>query len=140
MNFERYFLTEKYEFYRFSENNETIAYFLVTDTKKRTPQSYGNAIMDDHFEPSDNYFSVQVGVLKKLSKKQKEWVLSFAEGLLSYKYDIDYLVDFFDLKSEIEVDCPSGTSLTELTGKINIQFGSGIQVKNEESFINLVQK
>lgn len=140
MNFSRYFLTEKHEFYRFDEDSETIAYFLITDTKKPTPESYGKAIFDDSFEPSDNFFSAKVGVLDDLTEKQKEWILSFAESLLSYKYDIDYSVDFFDLNCDFEVDYPSGSWLTDLIEKINNQFGSGIQVENTQSFMNLIQK
>lgn len=140
MNFSRYFLTEKHEFYRFDEDSETISYFLITDTKNRTPESYGKAIFDDSFEPSDNYFSVKVGVLDDLTEKQKEWILSFAESLLSYKYDIDYSVDFFDLNCDFEVDYPSGSWLTEFIEMVNDQFGSDIQVKNMQSFMNLIQK
>ena len=140
MNFSRYYLTEKHEFYRFDEDSETIAYFLITDTKNRTPKSYGKAIFDDSFEPLDNYFSVKVGVLDDLTEKQKEWILSFAESLLSYKYDIDYSVDFFDLNCDFVVDYPYGSWLTDLIEMINNQFGSDIQVKNMQSFMNLIQK
>ncbi|MER2293878.1 MAG: hypothetical protein ABS913_01005 [Desemzia incerta] len=113
---------------------------LITDTKNRTPESYGKAIFDDSFEPSDNYFSVKVGVLDDLTEKQKEWILSFAESLLSYKYDIDYSVDFFDLNCDFEVDYPSGSWLTEFIEMVNDQFESGIQVENTQSFMNLIQK
>lgn len=140
MNFSRYFLTEKHEFYRFDEDSETIAYFLITDTKNRTPESYGKALFDDSFESSDNFFSVKVGVLDDLTEKQKEWILSFAESLLSYKYDIDYSVDFFDLNCDFEVDYPYRSWLTDLIENINNQFGSDIQVENTKSFRNLIQK
>lgn len=140
MNFSRYFLTEKHEFYRFAEDSETIAYFLITDTKNRSPESYGKAIFDVYFEPSDNYFSVKVGVLDDLTEKQREWILSFAEGLFSYKYDIDYSVDFFELKRDFEVDYPSGSWLTEFIEMVNDQFGSDIQIEDTKSFIHLIQK
>ena len=140
MNFSRYFLTEKHEFYRFDEDSETIVYFLITDTKNRTPESYGKALFDDSFEPSDNDFSVKVGVLDDLTEKQREWILSFAESLLSYKYDIDYSVDFFELNCDFEVDYPYGSWLTDLIEMLNNQFGSDIQVKNMQSFMNLIQK
>ena len=65
--------------------------------------------------------------------------MSFAESLLSYKYGIDYSIDFFDLNCDFEVDYPHGSWLMDLIEKINNQFGSDIQVENTQSFMNLIQ-
>ena len=53
MDFKRLILTSKNEFYRFSKNYNDLAYVLLTDNLKKTPNSFGKNLYDD-FMSSEN--------------------------------------------------------------------------------------
>lgn len=139
MNFERLILTKGYEFYRFSQNYNELAYLLLTDNFKKAPNNFGEAFFDDDFNPSDNWIKVQCATRKALDEHERQEILSFVDGLLNFKPSIDYMVDFFDLAKDLEFNYPTEVGFVELTEKINIIFNSDIKIQFGSSFNNIIQ-
>lgn len=139
MNFERLILTKDYEFYRFSQDYSDVAYLLLTDNFKKAPISFGESFFDDDFSPNDNWITVQCATRKALDEHDQQEILSFVEGLLSFKPSIDYIVDFFYLSNDLEFNYPSEAGFVELTEKVNLIFNSAIKIHVGSSFNNLIQ-
>ena len=139
MNFERLILTKDYEFYRFSQDYSDVAYLLLTDNFKKASSNFGEAFFDYDFSPNDNWITVQCATRKNLDEPEQQEILSFVEGLLSFKPSIDYLVDFFYLSNDLEFNYPSEAGFVELTEKINLIFNSAIKIHVGSSFNNIIQ-
>ncbi|WP_051912736.1 hypothetical protein [Carnobacterium funditum] len=139
MESERLFLIQKNECYRFNIDLEVIACLLLTDTFSEAPKEYSEAIMDNNPDPSENFIFVQVGVTRELSEQEREELLSFTDGLLIVKHDIDYFVDFFDINKEIQFNYPHDIGSSDLITKVNTIFETDIEIKNVKSFNNLLQ-
>ena len=139
MKFERLILTKDYEFYRFSQDYSDVAYLLLTDNFKKASSNFGEAFFDDDFSPNDNWITVQCATRKDLDEPEQQEILSFVEGLLSFKPSIDYLVDFFYLSTDLEFNYPSEAGFVELTEKINLIFNSAIKIHVGSSFNNIIQ-
>ncbi|MBC1339623.1 hypothetical protein [Listeria innocua] len=140
MEFERLFLTPKYEFYRFSLNYDDVAYLLITDNFNPAPPEFGTPFFDNTFEPNENQISVQCGVLRKLSENEDNYLQSFIEGLLGFKPSIDYSIDYFKIKRELEFDYPTEKGFKELLAQINTLFSSNVIINDFSSFNNIIQK
>lgn len=139
MDFERLVLTKKEEFFRFSMNFEVIAYLLLEDTFSKTDKKFGELFFEDDFIPEENHILVKIGTMKTLENNEREFLLSFADGLLRFKPSVDYVVDFFDIKEEIFFDYPKDKGFFELIQKINSNFNSNISIANVQSFNDLIQ-
>lgn len=111
----------------------------MTDNFKKAPNNFGEAFFDDDFSPNDNWITVQCATRKDLDEHDRQEILSFAEGLLSFKPSIDYMVDFFYVTEDFEFNYPSEAGFVELTEKINLLFNSAIKIHVGSSFNNIIQ-
>lgn len=135
MNFERLILTKDYEFYRFSQDYSDVAYLLLTDNFKKAPNNFGETFFDDDFSPNNNnWITVQCATRKDLDEHERQEILSFVEGLLSFKPSIDYMMDFFYLSNDLEFNYLSAAGFVELTERINLIFNSAIKIQVGSSF------
>ncbi|AQY51793.1 hypothetical protein PWEIH_00885 [Listeria weihenstephanensis FSL R9-0317] len=140
MDFERFLLTDTSEFFKFSIEFEDIAYLLLVDTFAKAEKSFGERIFEDDFVPNDNHILVKCGIRRELTIKEREYILSFVEGLLSFKPSIDYLVDFFDVDVDLESGYPEGDGIIDLVERINELFESNIVIKDASTINNIIQK
>lgn len=82
---------------------------------------------------------MKIGTTRTLESNEREFLLSFVDGLLRFKPSINYVVDFFEIKEEIFFGYPKDKGFFELIQKINSNFNSNISITNVQSFNNLTQ-
>lgn len=140
MDFERLFITKKSEFFRFSEKGNDMGYLLLYDTFSKAPDRFGEQFFEDDFEPNENHIVVQYAHRSDLTDIHREAALSFVEGLLSFKPNIDYVVDFFYAEQDLEFDYPTNRGFVELIEKINRLFNTNIVINDFQSFNNILQQ
>uniref|UniRef100_UPI00403F9A1B hypothetical protein n=1 Tax=Candidatus Enterococcus willemsii TaxID=1857215 RepID=UPI00403F9A1B len=143
MQFDRLILTKEVEFYQFSYRErpyEIVAYLLLQDAFKPASKEFGWQFYDYDFEPNDNQIFVKIGTLHELSDVEREYLLSFTDGLLRFKPSINYVVDFFKMDFDIECDYPKDEGFLEFVDKINSIFKTTIALTNVQSINNLVQE
>lgn len=139
MKFDRLILTTKHEVYRFNRNDNTIAYLLLEDAFSQADESFGRLFLDNEFIPRENQILVKVASTRELETEERDFLLSFIDGMLSFKPSIDYVVDFFELAEEIVFDYPIDRGFLDLIEKINLAFNSTITIKHIETFNYLIQ-
>ncbi|EUJ25198.1 hypothetical protein [Listeria cornellensis] len=140
MDFERLLLTDSSELFKFSIDFEDVAYLLLIDTFSKAPKGFGEKIMDDDFVPNSNHIIVKCGLRRELSAEERDFILSFAESILSFKPSIDYMIDFFYVDTELESDYPEEQGVLDLVDVVNKVFKSDIVIKNASSMNNIMQK
>jgi|GEM_PF-3292514 hypothetical protein len=141
MDFERLFLTSNSEFYRFSLDYEDVAYLLFFDTFSKADKDFGKRFCDEDYETRQNYILVKVGLRRELEDEEREQILSFVEGMLGFKPDVDYFVDFIEVAKDIEFDYPTDSGFFELVAKVNDIFGldNSVEISDALSFNHIIQ-
>ncbi|WP_017470601.1 hypothetical protein [Amphibacillus jilinensis] len=139
MNFERLILTESNEFYRVSFDYKSLAYIMMVDTLKPTPKAYMQAVMNEDEEPADNFIDVRVGTCKKLSEDERSKIRIFVDNLISYKPNLDYSIEFFDLKEDVYIGQATEQELHKFLSEINDAFNTSISF-SFSTINNLIQK
>jgi hypothetical protein len=140
LDFERLFITKESEFFRFSEEGNDMGYLLLFDTFSKASDKFGTLFLEDNFEPNENHIVVQYAYRSDLTDMDREFILSFVEGLLSFKLSIDYVVDFFYVEQDLEFDHPTNRGFVELVEKINRLFNRNIMINDFQSFNNILQQ
>lgn len=124
--FERLFLTNKYEFFRFSKNYDDLAYMLLTH----------NFLLDEDI----NTYTVKIAIRQQLSDDEEQYLLSFVNGLLTFKPNIEYVSDFLSVKKDIEFDYPEDEGFVSLIKQVENVFDVDIDIKNISTFNEHIQK
>lgn len=117
-----------------------MGYLLLFDTFSKAPDAFGEQFFEDDFEANENHIIVQYACRSDLTDMHREFVLSFVESLLSFKPSIDYVVDFFYIKQDLEFDYPTNKGFAELVEKINMLFNTNIIINDFQSFNNILQQ
>lgn len=117
-----------------------MGYLLLFDTFSKASDKFGTLFLEDNFEPNENHIVVQYAYRSDLTDMDREFILSFVEGLLSFKPSIDYVVDFFYVEQDLEFDHPTNRGFVELVEKINRLFNRNIMINDFQSFNNILQQ
>ncbi|KMT60198.1 hypothetical protein X560_1124 [Listeria fleischmannii 1991] len=117
-----------------------MGYLLLFDTFSKASDKFGTPFFEDDFEPNENHIVIQYAYRSDLTDMDREFILSFVEGLLSFKPSIDYVVDFFYVEQDLEFDYPTNSGFVELVEKINRLFNRNIMINDFQSFNNILQQ
>lgn len=138
MTYHRLFITEVAEMYHLY-TEKTSCYVLILDTQQATPKAYLESVNDADGDLATNFSKIMVAYTGKISKRERDSVFQFIEGLFLSKMAIDLQVEEIGIVEEINTYMTTEEELTNFLFTINHIFGQSINF-DFKSVNNLLQK